>query len=123
MALSNFFRINLPYGIKKNSNDEWVAFNREYKPLGWNDSFNNTISLHDDNLNSTYPIFTKYKGLTEKKLSSIVKDDEKYLKFDKDGKIIEVFFYNDGNNPSNEQKNWIEYIEKLKKVSNLLPIR
>ena len=34
MALSNFFKINLPYGIKRNENGQWTAFNREYKPLG-----------------------------------------------------------------------------------------
>jgi hypothetical protein len=36
MALTDFFRINLPYGIQKNDVGEWSAFNREYKPLGWN---------------------------------------------------------------------------------------
>lgn len=28
--LNNFFRINLPYGIAKNDNDEWMTFNCEY---------------------------------------------------------------------------------------------
>lgn len=36
MPLSDFFRINLPYGIKRNSKNEWFAFNREYVPIGWN---------------------------------------------------------------------------------------
>ena len=31
MALTDFFRINLPYGIRKNDKGEWVAFNREYQ--------------------------------------------------------------------------------------------
>jgi hypothetical protein len=36
MPLTDFFRINLPYGLKRNDNDEWFCFNREYVPLGWN---------------------------------------------------------------------------------------
>ncbi len=36
--LSDFFRINLPYGISRTDDNEWFAFNREYLPLGWNDS-------------------------------------------------------------------------------------
>jgi hypothetical protein len=32
MALSDFFRINMPYGLKRNPSDEWFAFNREYMP-------------------------------------------------------------------------------------------
>ena len=36
MGLFDFFRVNLPYGLKKNSKKEWIAFNREYMPLGWN---------------------------------------------------------------------------------------
>lgn len=122
MALSDFFRINLPYGIKKNSNDEWVAFNREYKPLGWNDSFNNSFSIHNDNMNTEYPVYTKYKGLTEKKLSDIVNGDEKFLTFNKEGKIEAVYFYYDGNNPSNDSKHWNDYFEKLKKVSGVLAV-
>jgi len=35
--LGNFFRINMPYGIIRNENGEWMAFNREYMPLGFND--------------------------------------------------------------------------------------
>lgn len=36
MALTDFFRINLPYGIKCNDKNEWATFNREYMPLGSN---------------------------------------------------------------------------------------
>ena len=35
--INDFLRINLPYGIKKNENNEWAAFNREYLPLDFND--------------------------------------------------------------------------------------
>jgi len=36
MALGDFFRINMPYGMRRNDKGEWFVFNREYKPLGWN---------------------------------------------------------------------------------------
>jgi hypothetical protein len=29
MSLTDFFRINLPYGMNKNENGEWICFNRE----------------------------------------------------------------------------------------------
>lgn len=64
MALSNFFRINLPYGIKKNSNDELMAFNREYMTVGWN-SVEYKKNINNDDY-SDNPIYTKYKSLTEK---------------------------------------------------------
>ncbi len=35
MALSDFFRINLPYGMMRNESGEWFVFNREYAPLGF----------------------------------------------------------------------------------------
>lgn len=35
--LADFFRINMPYGMKQNKEGKWIIFNREYMPLGWND--------------------------------------------------------------------------------------
>lgn len=35
--LNDFFRINLPYGIAQNNKGEWMAFNREYRPIGFNE--------------------------------------------------------------------------------------
>ena len=61
MALCNFFRINLPYGIYRNEHDEWFAFNREYMPLG----YNSTKHKRGFDSYSTLPLFTKYKGLGE----------------------------------------------------------
>jgi hypothetical protein len=34
MALTDFFRINLPYGLKKKLDNKWFIFNREDMPLG-----------------------------------------------------------------------------------------
>lgn len=121
--LTNFFRINLPYGIARNNNDEWMAFNREYMPLGFNDiKFKQHIgtSYHEN------PIYTKYTRLTEKLLLELAFDKEKGVKRDLNGKIETIFFYNDGSNPTSsytskadEDKMWHDYFEKLKKIAKL----
>jgi len=56
--LSDFFRINLPYGIERNDKGEWKAFNREYMPIGYNNDRKGMVE--DDRL------YTKYKGVTER---------------------------------------------------------
>jgi hypothetical protein len=43
MSLTDFFRKNLPYGIARNENGEWMAFNREYLPLGFNTTHGNNF--------------------------------------------------------------------------------
>lgn len=116
--LNNFFKINLPYGIMKNDNDEWTAFNREYQPLGVNESDFN--SLHPELLNNL-PIRTKYKGLTEKKLISLAYAENGIHRNDK-GEIWRIYFYNDKLNPTakNAQKDlWDNYFEKIKEISKL----
>ena len=117
MALSNFFRINLPYGIKKNSNDEWMAFNREYMALGWN-SVDYKKRINNDDY-SDNPIFTKYKSLTKKKLLEIA-GTEKSVRYGIDKKIDMIFLYEDGTNPSSKPEYWDLYFNKLKKLSVLL---
>lgn len=64
MSLTDFFRINLPYGMNKNENGEWMFFNREYMPLGWKESFTNENIIHNSS-KTTIPIYAKYKGLTD----------------------------------------------------------
>ncbi|QLH47496.1 MAG: hypothetical protein HWD58_18850 [Bacteroidota bacterium] len=117
MALSDFFRINMPYGIKRNSNDEWFAFNREYVPLGWNTTENHE-SIYKENAYGHLPVYTKYKGLTEKKILGIIKDSTA-IQREEDGTISRVFFYNDATNPKNSPENWKDYFELIKKFSEL----
>jgi len=115
MSLTNFFRVNLPYGIQRNSNDEWSAFNREYQPIGVNDV---SFSSYDHAL----PIRTKYKGITEKFLKDLV-DDDSMIQRDSEGEVTRVFLYNDGTNPTNQEIDkkhlWESYFDKLKKLSKL----
>lgn len=109
MALSDFFRINLPYGIEKNSSGEWFAFNREYKPIGWN-----TLEKIDY---ADYPIASKYK-LSDKKLMEIASLETMVEKNEK-GEIIRVWLYKDGSMPLNNKDNWDAYCNKLKILSTI----
>src|SRR5680860_317057 len=92
MALNNFFKINLPYGIKRNENGHWAAFNREYRPLGENNFFKGVPE-------SDY-VHTDYVGLSDKFLMGLA-DDPSSVQMDENNVIIKVFFYNDTTNPSN----------------------
>ena len=113
--LNNFFRINMPYGIIRNEKGEWTAFNREYLPLGFNDT------KYKDRLPKAlegYPIWTKYKALHEKTLLSLSYPSSKVSR-DKEGKIMQVWFYDDGSNPSatDKKEHWDLYFEKIKLLS------
>lgn len=119
--LSDFFRINMPYGIARNDNGEWLAFNREYLPIGFNSSnYKDNFHINDT---SNFPIHTSYKGLTEKKLLSLAGDDASAIKRNDDNEIITVFFYSDGTNPVNQSSDdrelWKQYFDKLKVLSVL----
>jgi hypothetical protein len=117
--LSDFFRINLPYGIARNEKNEWMAFNREYMPLGFND-YNFKGQPGEDY--TDMPVYSKYKGLTEKFLLELAHSDNG-IQRNEDGDIIKVFFYNDRTNPRNQSKDnaalWESYFSKLKKLSKL----
>jgi hypothetical protein len=113
--LSDFFRINLPYGMKRNSSGEWMFFNREYVPIGWN-STERHVSIHQENPFGELPIYSKYKGLTEAKLLKLAWSPDA-VRRDEDGNINMVFFYNDGTNPQNNPHNWTQYFEKIQLLS------
>ncbi|MCF8243743.1 MAG: hypothetical protein K9J37_02500 [Saprospiraceae bacterium] len=115
MALTDFFRINFPYGIKRNKSDQWVAFNREYMPLGWNSQFVRN-SIVDEHAFDDLPIFTAYKGMTDKQLMKIV-DSPQAVQYDESGKIKTIFLYNDGTNPQTFPEYWNDYLKKIKLLS------
>lgn len=115
MALSDFFRINLPYGMIKNSKNEWFVFNREYVPLGWNATTKNT-SIFDENAFANFPLYTKFKGLTENAILKIISDPARIQRNDK-GEIVIVFFYGDQTNPHSDQTYWNDYFNILKALS------
>ena len=117
--LCDFFRINLPYGIAKNKDGFWMAFNREYMPLGYNDT------LFKKGPGTSYndlPVYTSYKKVTEQFLLDLA-DDESHIHRDDDGKIVKLFLYSDSTNPMNQPKEsfkiWDSYFDKLKKLAKL----
>lgn len=120
MPLSDFFRINLPYGIARNEAGEWAAFNREYKPLGFSDDYDEE---HDIERYIGLPVFTFYSGVTEKFLLSIGWNEDEAIVRNKDGEIIKVYLYNDRLNPRNQANDdpalWQRYFDKLRLLSGM----
>lgn len=115
--LSDFFAINLPYGIARNYNNEWIAFNREYMPLGFNDiKYKKKPGCDFDNL----PVYTKYTKVSDNLLEELA-EDETYIRRNDTGEIIKIFLYHNNTNPvsNNTNTNWSRYFEKLKKLSKL----
>lgn len=119
--LIDFFRINLPYGIAKNDNGEWMAFNREYRPIGFNESSHKGLPGKDyQNLN----VYTKYKPFNKKSLEKLESMGASFHKNGKD-EVYKIFLYTDGTNPVNvssiklQEQLWNEYFEKIKLLSKL----
>lgn len=90
-------------------------------PLGFNDqNFKEHVGISYQDK----PIYTKFIGLTEKVLIEVAFDPIKGIIRDENGEIKTVFFYNDGSNPTNqdkssEEKSWNEYFKKLRRLSKL----
>ncbi len=115
--LNNFFRINLPYGIAKNEDGSWMAFNREYMPLGYNDY---DYKLNPGTSYMELPIYTHYKKMTDKFLIGLA-DSENSIELNEEKEIVRVFLYHDGTNPTNfdTPTNWKNYFDKLKRLARL----
>lgn len=117
--LNNFFRINLPYGFAKNENGDWMAFNREYRPIGYNESSEKGMP------GKSYldlPVYTKYQRVTEKFLLELV-DDASDIQRNEKGEIEKIFLYKDGTNPVNQSSDkpelWENYFKKLQRLAKL----
>lgn len=112
--LSDFFRINLPYGLIRNEHGEWMAFNREYKPLGFTTTNSNIYGL---------PVYACYRGLTDRLIHKIIGNEKSSVNFDETGKIKRFWLYNDSTNPMNQgrknNKYWKIYWKKLEKLARL----
>ncbi len=115
--LSDFFRINFPYGLMKNENGEWTAFNRDYLPLGYNKK-PDTFLPEEEYLNLFQ--FTKYPRMTDSFLVKVALSPDK-VKLDESGKICRIWFYDDSTNPvSHDSKlNWSSYWERVEAVAKL----
>lgn len=114
MALDNFGRINLPYGMMRNDKDEWMIFNRDYKALGCRDR---SAKLDYENP----AMWVKYENLTEKKLLSFHHPfiDRGGPTYDSEGKITQVYFYTEGDCPFTDKNQYKRYFKVLEELSRL----
>ena len=115
--LSDFFRINLPYGMVRDNSGRWMAFNRSYKPLGFNvnDNIPDLYPEHGGNTEKlSIPIYTKYDGLTEHLIEGIAAK----MWRDEQGKICRFYLYTDATNPM-KNNDWDTYLKKLQKLAKL----
>ena len=116
--MTDFFRINMPYGLHRNEKGEWMAFNREYMPLGHN-TRRHQESFASAKAYSDLPVHTAYCNMTEELLLKIAHSVGR----DENGEIQIVFLYDDGTNPMNARENktksFSEYFAKIEILSNL----
>ena len=117
MSLTDFFRVNLPYGMKKTATDEWIVFNREFIPIGWNKDDRFSV-LHDHNNYNDIPIKTKYKSLTDERIEEIIKD-KKAIRRNEKNEIIQISFYSDKTNPQSSNQYLDDYFAIIKELSKL----
>jgi hypothetical protein len=108
-----FFRINLPFGIRRIQNGEWMAFNREYLPIGFNSS---KTAITEDDM-SRLTVSSRYAGLTDEFLMQIATPDR--ILRDETGHIKSIYLYNETNYPLNNDECWKEYCDKLFKLAAL----
>lgn len=109
MALWNFASICLPYCLERQENGDWIALNREYKPLGF--------KTHDWIKYEQYPIAIKFKRLHR------MRDKLHAGNCEKENLI---FLYNDGNAPWLSKRDMGSYMARLsllamEKVGDLYP--
>jgi len=112
--LTDYFRLNLPYGMERKAHG-WVAFNREYLPLG----VANDIFRKEDK-DAVYPVYT---GLTDTFIMELTGYDASAVKRDEKGNIEKFWLYSDSTNPMNQRQRdnefWAVYWQKLQSLSRL----
>lgn len=96
MGLWSFGTVCLPYCLYKNEAGEWIALNREYKPIGF--KTDKWIAYEQ------YPIAIKYKR--DKKMR------EKFHVGNTDNKNW-IYLYNDASAPHRSRANMRAYMERL----------
>lgn len=121
MSLNYFFAINLPYGIERNEQGEWVAFNREYSPLGYTEK--SSLKIEDEIEKTDTPLYCKYEDITEEMLLNLSVNGEKSVRRDEKGEITRVWFYDDNTNPAlgsmDVRRKYNEYWRKLEVLAKL----
>ena len=118
MALNDFFRINLPYGIQHNEDGSWYAFNREYVPIGFGEQIF-AFQLNKKKQFPEIPIDVHYKEFDTLLLNDLLKFKGTAVHLNNDGSIDKIFLYNDATNPKSNPNMWTDYWKKLQLLCNL----
>lgn len=103
MPLTNFRQMCLPYCLKKGDGGRWTILNREYMPLGFSERNFEVIAK--------IPVSYALKNAGPKVMKSLahhVQDNGN-----------SVYLYDDGCLPDSSKKNWLQYQEKLWKLTKL----
>lgn len=109
--MTDFFRINMPYGMVKNSKGEWCFFNREYTYLG---------SIECGKIQDDSSFFCRYTDITDEFLESLA--EEGSIERNTKGEISRIWFYNDATTPARSEISdnlWSIYMNKRKKLCKL----
>lgn len=118
--LSDFFRINLPYGLVGNKEGYWMVFNRESKPIGFN--IQSEINFSTEN-ETTPAMFSFYPLLSDSLILELIDYDESSVKRDNLGNIKKFWLYNDQTNPMNQREKeneyWKTYWNRLESLAKL----
>lgn len=113
--METFFEINLPYGLARNKQGQWMLFNKQFLPIGFH-TFTSSQSL------PYLPLYQSYE-LTESFIQEIAVNEESIEK-DAYGTINRFFLYNELSNPmrsSNFNSSlWVNYFAKIHKLSKLI---
>lgn len=116
MSLNTFIDVNLPYGMEKTSEKEWIVFNRDRVPLGWNKTQRLSVQ-HNHELYSDIPIVTRYKTLTDEIITEIIHDESLIRRRKTTNEIYSFTFYDEKTTPLSSDQKWDSYIEKLRKIA------
>jgi hypothetical protein len=94
--------------MERDESGRWFAFNREYKPLGFN--------LYDRVKYENYPIQADYPELTEELIQHVAKGCT--IERNERQEITKFYLYNDATNPMRTGK-WSAYWKNLERLCKL----
>lgn len=115
-TLSTWFLINMPYCLKRNTQNEWVMLNKQYLPLGWNNP-EVSESIEKDSAYANFPVYTAYEDLNNDVIKEIAGDFTLYT--DDNGNINQFYLYSSSNMPTNTASSWNDYTKRIKRLSSL----
>jgi len=105
----------MPYCIQRLDKYEYVILNREYRPIGFNEWFEN----NKESFNK-YPVVKKYKGMNTVLKYISGHNLELTLNLDiKINKITKLWLYDDKNHPLKSNDNMMKYAKILEKLGKV----